>query len=142
MIGVADGDIGRFREWSDAMVTMGGGHAAPDVLAKLGTLVTELNEYIGEKVRERREAPQDDILSRIIEAADGFARNGAVTMGELWTFLGRDEKYAGFVAWMVADRSERFKEFDANDVRDVEQAEIKRAVAEWRDECLGAKANL
>jgi len=71
MIGVADGDIGRFREWSDAMVTMGGGHAAPDVLSKLGTLVTELNEYIGEKVRERREAPQDDILSRIIEAADG-----------------------------------------------------------------------
>ncbi len=70
MIGVADGDLERFREWSDAVVFMGGGHADPDQLARVGALVTELNEYVGEKVRERRETPQDDILSRIIEAAD------------------------------------------------------------------------
>ncbi|MAG30120.1 MAG: cytochrome P450 [Deltaproteobacteria bacterium] len=70
MLGVADGDLLRFREWSDAMITMGGGHDDPELLEKTGRLVAELNDYIGEKVRERRVEPQDDILSRIIEAAD------------------------------------------------------------------------
>jgi cytochrome P450 len=70
MLGVADGDLGRFREWSDAMVTLGGGHGDATLLEKSGELVGELHAYIGEKVKERREQPQDDILSRIIEAAD------------------------------------------------------------------------
>ncbi|MBW2268725.1 MAG: cytochrome P450 [Deltaproteobacteria bacterium] len=70
MLGVADGDLLRFREWSDAMITMSGAQDDPELLAKTGPLVAELNDYIGEKVRERREQPQDDMLSRIIEAAD------------------------------------------------------------------------
>ena len=70
MLGVADGDLGRFREWSDAMVTAGGGHADPDHLQRSGQLVGELHRYIGETVRKRRAQPADDILSRIIRAGD------------------------------------------------------------------------
>jgi len=70
MLGVADGDLARFREWSDAMVTAGGGHADPDHLQRSAQLVGELQAYIAETVRKHRAQPQDDILSRIIAAAD------------------------------------------------------------------------
>jgi len=70
MLGVSDGDLGRFREWSDAMVTLGGGHGDAKLQERSGELIGELHSYIGAKVTQRRERPQDDILSRIIEAAD------------------------------------------------------------------------
>ena len=70
MLGVSDGDLGRFREWSDAMVLVGGGHASPDELARSAQRVGELNEYIAKTVRTHRDHPEDDILSRIIAAAD------------------------------------------------------------------------
>ena len=70
MLGVSDGDLGRFREWSDAMVILGGGHGDPDLLERSAPLLAELNDYIGEKIRKRREMPEDDILTRIIAAAD------------------------------------------------------------------------
>ena len=70
MLGVSDGDLGRFREWSDAMVILGGGHGDPDLLQEVAPLLGELQHYVGTKVAERRAQPQDDILSRIIRAAD------------------------------------------------------------------------
>jgi cytochrome P450/spermidine synthase len=70
MLGVADGDLGRFREWSDAMITLGGGHGDAELKRRSAGLIAELNQYIGEKVEQRRDHPEDDILSRIIEAAD------------------------------------------------------------------------
>ncbi len=70
MIGVADGDLGRFREWSDAMIggTNPDGDAA--AFARTAALVAELRAYIGRKVEERRAEPRDDVLSRIVEAGD------------------------------------------------------------------------
>ena len=70
MLGVSDGDLGRFREWSDAMVILGGGHGDPNLLQEVAPLLGELQHYVGTKVAERRAQPQDDILSRIIRAAD------------------------------------------------------------------------
>ena len=70
MLGVADGDLARFRQWSDAMVLLGGGHGDSDLLERSAPLVGELHAYIGNKVEERRARPEDDILSRIIVAAD------------------------------------------------------------------------
>jgi cytochrome P450 len=70
MLGVADGDLVQFRQWSDAMVIAGGGHADPALLARSGELVGELQNYITETVRKHRAEPQDDILSRIIAASD------------------------------------------------------------------------
>jgi cytochrome P450 family 142 subfamily A polypeptide 1 len=70
MLGVADGDLASFREWSDAMVIAGGGHAPAEQLARSGELVGELQAYIAETVRKHRAQPEDDILSRIIAASD------------------------------------------------------------------------
>jgi cytochrome P450 len=70
MLGVADGDLASFREWSDAMVIAGGGHAPPERLERAGQLVGELQAYIAETVRKHRAEPVDDILSRIIAASD------------------------------------------------------------------------
>jgi len=70
MLGVSDGDLGRFREWSDAMVILGGGHGDPELLEQVAPLLGELQHYVGTKVAERRTQPEDDILSRIIQAAD------------------------------------------------------------------------
>jgi len=70
MLGVSDGDLARFREWSDAMISGTNVGGSADDFARTAALVGELQEYIGTKVAERRAAPQDDILSRIIAAAD------------------------------------------------------------------------
>ena len=70
MLGVADGDLGRFREWSDAIANLGGGHADPAELQRTAHLVGELNAYIQETVLKRRAQPAEDILSRIIRAGD------------------------------------------------------------------------
>jgi len=70
MIGVADGDLGRFREWSDAVI--GGTAIGGDgqTLETAGQLIGELQDYIAGKVAERRAEPRDDILSKIIAAGD------------------------------------------------------------------------
>jgi len=69
MLGVDDGDLKRFREWSDAMIG-GTTDAGPEHLARTAELIGELQAYIGEKVDERRSEPQDDILSKIVSAGD------------------------------------------------------------------------
>ena len=70
MIGVADGDLGRFREWSDAVI--GGTAIGGDgqTLETAGQLIGELQDYIAGKVADRRAEPRDDILSKIIAAGD------------------------------------------------------------------------
>lgn len=70
MIGVADGDLGRFREWSDAVIggTAIGGDS--QTLTTAGRLIGELQDYIAGKVAERRAEPRNDILSKIIAAGD------------------------------------------------------------------------
>ena len=70
MLGVADGDLLRFREWSDAMISGTDPDGGERNMARAAALVGELGQYIGAKVAERRARPQDDILSRIVAAAD------------------------------------------------------------------------
>ena len=91
MLGVSDGDLGRFREWSDAMVLLGGGHADPGLLDEATPLLMELNEYITEKVKKRRAQPEDDILSRIIAAADEGLLDDAREGMEIGNRLDPDE---------------------------------------------------
>jgi cytochrome P450 len=78
MLGVADGDLLRFREWSDAMISGTNVDGSPTRLATTATLVGELQDYIGKKVEERRRQPQDDVLSKIIEAGDAGLLHDAV----------------------------------------------------------------
>jgi cytochrome P450 len=70
MLGVADGDLDRFREWTDAVISGTDPDGGTDNMERAGQLVGELHEYLGKKVAERRAAPQDDILSKIVGASD------------------------------------------------------------------------
>jgi len=70
MLGVADGDLEQFRTWSDALVLAGGGHGDEEALAQTATLMGDFLGYLGDAVERRRKHPGDDVLSRIIEAAD------------------------------------------------------------------------
>jgi cytochrome P450 len=79
MLGVADGDLQRFREWSDAMIEGTNPEGDPEELARSGALIVELQAYIGRKVEERRAQPRDDVLSRIVEAGDSGVLHDAVS---------------------------------------------------------------
>ena len=73
MLGVADGDLAQFREWSDAMVEAGGGHGDVDEIEdpeKMRRSMGDFLVYLTEAVARRRREPSDDVLSKIIEAAD------------------------------------------------------------------------
>ncbi len=70
MLGVADGDLEQFRAWSDALIVAGGGHAEEDVLNETRHQMLDFLQYLTEAVERRRAEPGDDVLSRIIQAAD------------------------------------------------------------------------
>ncbi len=70
MLGVADGDLERFREWTDAVISGTDPDGGTDNVQRAGQLIGELHEYLGKKVAERRAEPRDDILSKIISASD------------------------------------------------------------------------
>ena len=87
MLGVADGDLDQFRVWSDALVLAGGGHGDEEALAEMATMMGDFLGYLGEQVERRRKQPGDDVLSRIIEAAD----EGVIDDGQTLHRLEGDE---------------------------------------------------
>ena len=91
MLGVADGDLSRFREWSDAMVLAGSENSDPNELQHTAQIVGELNAYIEETVRKRRAQPADDLLSRIIRAGDEGLLDDAPDGGDATDRLDPDE---------------------------------------------------
>jgi len=91
MLGVADGDLSRFREWSDAMVIAGSASSDPNELQHTAQIVGELNAYIEETVRKRRAQPADDLLSRIIRAGDEGLLDDAPDGGDTTDRLDPDE---------------------------------------------------
>jgi cytochrome P450 len=70
MLGVADGDLEQFRRWSDAMILAGGGHAQEDALRETRHLMVDFFAYLTDAIERRRARPTDDVLSRIVQAAD------------------------------------------------------------------------
>ncbi len=87
MLGVADGDLDQFRVWSDALVLAGGGHGDEEALAEMATMMGDFLGYLGEQVERRRKQPGDDVLSRIIEAAE----EGVIDDGQTLHRLEGDE---------------------------------------------------
>jgi cytochrome P450 len=75
MIGIPLEDWARFRHWSDTILkisyTMRGMEADPEAAtAMMGfrTVSAEMNEYVGDMIAQRRVAPRDDLLTRLVEA--------------------------------------------------------------------------
>jgi cytochrome P450 len=67
-LGVPREDFQKFKEWSDAWVA-GLGMPVPDeVLIDAAEKVVEMQHYMIARMHERREAPQDDIMSDLVQA--------------------------------------------------------------------------
>lgn len=96
MLGVADGDLERFRQWTDAMISGTNPDNDPDHFARSAALVGELQGYVGRKAEERRAEPRDDVLSGIVGAGDAGLLHDAVG-----GFDGNDDSAAGAVKDMA-----------------------------------------
>jgi cytochrome P450 len=66
MLGIDPADMGRFKAWSDAIVAASTGSRRGQLGPLLGAM-GELNAYMRPIVRARRERPQDDLLSVIVD---------------------------------------------------------------------------
>jgi cytochrome P450 len=64
LLGVSSDDYDDFRRWSDAMIEAGGGDVGP----KTAATVAELLQYALKVAEQRRRAPQDDLVSVLVEA--------------------------------------------------------------------------
>ena len=80
LLGVPEGDASDLLRWSTAMVAMyqaGRARAQEDAAAGAAT---EFADYVGAKVRAKRAAPAEDLLSDLVRARD---EDAALTDGEM-----------------------------------------------------------
>ena len=76
MIGIPLTEWARYRRWSDVILrlsyTRSGGEEAESALRDFTAVTAEMNAYLTDMIHERRQAPQDDLLTRLIaEEVDG-----------------------------------------------------------------------
>ena len=72
MIGIPPGDWERFKRWSDSMLKLSyarqGGEEAAEVGREFTAVTDEMNEYLTQMIAQRRAKPEEDLLTRLIEA--------------------------------------------------------------------------
>lgn len=72
MIGVPATEWARFRHWSDIILklshTMSAGAAATAAVAEYAAIKGEMAAYLNALMAERRSAPRDDLLTRLVQA--------------------------------------------------------------------------
>ena len=69
-IGVGDGDIERFKQWSDAIVEPFAMMATPEREVECARLVVEMQHYFTDRNEQRRQRPTDDLLTILSDARD------------------------------------------------------------------------
>ncbi|WP_437317326.1 cytochrome P450 [Sorangium sp. So ce385] len=80
MIGIPAEDRARFMRWSEAIVnlshTLSGGEEAARVVSEHAAVKEEMKAYVADLLEARRRAPEDDLLTRLVEAeVDGERLN-------------------------------------------------------------------
>jgi len=72
MLGIPVADRPRFRHWSDVILnlshTLPGGEAAERASREYRGVAGEMHDYVARLVDDRRYAPADDLLTRLVEA--------------------------------------------------------------------------
>jgi cytochrome P450 len=86
MIGIRLRDRPRFLRWSEAIINLAqvivGGAEAEAVVSEHAAVKDEMKAYVGELIAARRRAPQDDLLTRLVEAeVDGERLTGDEILG-------------------------------------------------------------
>src|SRR5437899_6047516 len=72
MMGIAPEDWPRYKRWNDKILgltfTRSGGDQAQQAMRDFNSVTNEMSDYLGKRVGERRESPQNDLLTRLLEA--------------------------------------------------------------------------
>jgi cytochrome P450 len=72
MIGIPDEDWPRFKRWSDGMLkisyTRSGGEEAAAAWTEFLAVTAEMDAYVADMIARRRASPEDDLLTRMVEA--------------------------------------------------------------------------
>ena len=75
MLGIPEGDVDRFKSWArDIVFLVGSGSPSERLAVAAEEHFGEMRAYLGALVHDRRRAPQPDLLSAMIDAADHGAR--------------------------------------------------------------------
>jgi len=70
MVGIREEDYERFHYWSDTMIGADGHMDDPEIVLKAGKAYMEYATYIAEIIEDRRQNPQDDLVSILAGAKD------------------------------------------------------------------------
>jgi cytochrome P450 len=88
MIGIPSGDWPRFRRWSDGILrlsyTISDGEESSAASQEFYAVTAEMQAYLPEMIEQRRGDPQDDLLTRLVEAEVDGAR---LTDDEIVSFV-------------------------------------------------------
>jgi len=83
MLGVEDGDIRKFKEWSDTIFSNIGEILLANPSPEAAAAGTEMDAYFLERIAMFRDAPADNLLSRLIETE---TEDGMLSNDELLSF--------------------------------------------------------
>jgi cytochrome P450 len=81
LLGIRHGDLPRFIAWSKAMTDAPPGADLDPYRVAANTATLEVAAYVRERIAERRERPQEDLLTKLIQAED--AEDGRLHEHEL-----------------------------------------------------------
>ncbi len=70
MLGIHKEDRERFHRWSDDLVAADGNLDKPEIMARSSQAFLEYREYVLELIDERRQEPQDDLMTILVGAND------------------------------------------------------------------------
>jgi cytochrome P450 len=75
VLGVADEDTGRFREWAEAWFELSGSSDLPvERSAQCWKSLVDMDRFVRRMISSRREQPREDLTSRVVEAQAKGAR--------------------------------------------------------------------
>jgi cytochrome P450 family 142 subfamily A polypeptide 1 len=95
MIGIRPEDRERFHYWSDAMIAAQGNFDKPEIIAESGKAAMEYFNYLTEVIEDRRQNPQNDLISILVRAKDEgvLVQKKSRHIDQIEEALGRSEEH-------------------------------------------------
>jgi len=97
MMGIAPEDWPRYKGWNDKILgltfTRSGGEQAQQAMRDFNSVTNEMSAYLVESVGERRKSPQNDLLTRLLEAeveGDRLTHEEILAFFRLLMFAGQE----------------------------------------------------
>jgi len=97
MIGIAPDDWPRFKRWNDKLLGLtfarSGGDQAQQAMRDFNSVTSEMSAYLMDSLSERRKSPQDDLLTRLLEAeveGDRLTHEEILAFFRLLMFAGQE----------------------------------------------------